>query len=353
MIGSFAAHLGRAAPGLVAAALCLVNVAFAWRWLPESRVRETGPARPRRPVWHPAWTAIRHPGAPLSRLLWIYGIGMVAFASQTSVLALYLGAEFGLDARTIGPIFTYIGIAVVRDAERRCWVRSWTGWVSCGPCGSARSRWRSASGSIPTARVAVGVRGRHPPCADRDGAAVSIHYLTHVPPVRPARAGHHDGRGPDVRRTGAGGGAAARDDGVPAARPRSAVLSRAAPAWRSPGCWRSRSRSVPASPRIPRRRKKRGSHEHGRAARAAGAAGGGAGGAGEGETAGRRGDGRAAQGRGGPAVTRWPPPVDRVALRHRPPHPRRPTSPPPSRLPDFTSGGSASAASSPSASSPS
>jgi multidrug resistance protein len=110
VIGSFAAHLGKAAPGLVAAALCLVNVAFAWRWLPESRRREAGPPPLRRPVWHPAWTALRHPGAPLSRLLWIYGIGMVAFASQTSVLALYLGAEFGLDARSIGPIFTYIGI---------------------------------------------------------------------------------------------------------------------------------------------------------------------------------------------------------------------------------------------------
>jgi MFS family permease len=34
---------------------------------------------------------------------------MVAFASQTSVLALYLGAEFGLNERNIGPIFTYIG----------------------------------------------------------------------------------------------------------------------------------------------------------------------------------------------------------------------------------------------------
>jgi len=110
VIGSFAAHLGREAPGLVAAALCLLNVAFAWRWLPESRARDTGPARARRPVWHPAWTAIRHPGAPLSRLLWIYGIGMLAFSSQTSVLALYLGAEFGLDERTIGPVFTYIGV---------------------------------------------------------------------------------------------------------------------------------------------------------------------------------------------------------------------------------------------------
>ncbi|HEX2218934.1 MAG TPA: MFS transporter [Gemmatimonadales bacterium] len=109
-IGSFAAHFGRAAPGLAAAALCLVNVAFAWRWLPESRPRDDGPARPRRPPWQPAWNALRHPGAPLPRLLWIYGIGMVAFSAQTSVLALYLGAEFRLDERTIGPVFTYIGI---------------------------------------------------------------------------------------------------------------------------------------------------------------------------------------------------------------------------------------------------
>lgn len=109
-IGSFAAHFGQEAPGLAAASLCLVNVGFAWRWLPESRPRDDGPARPRRPVWQPAWHALRNPGDPLSRLLWIYGIGMVAFSAQTSVLALYLGAEFRLDERTIGPIFTYIGI---------------------------------------------------------------------------------------------------------------------------------------------------------------------------------------------------------------------------------------------------
>jgi multidrug resistance protein len=110
VIGSFAAHLGRAAPGLVAATLCLINVGFAWRWLPESRVRSSGPPLARRPLWHPAWTAIRHPGTPLSRLLWIYGIGMLAFSSQTSVMALYLGAEFKLDETTIGPIFTYVGV---------------------------------------------------------------------------------------------------------------------------------------------------------------------------------------------------------------------------------------------------
>jgi MFS family permease len=61
-------------------------------------------------VWHAAWTALRHPGSELARLLWIYGIGMLAFSAQTSTLALYLGAEFGLDEKTIGPVFTYIGV---------------------------------------------------------------------------------------------------------------------------------------------------------------------------------------------------------------------------------------------------
>src|SRR4051812_23284491 len=36
-IGSFAFTLGPAAPGLVAAGLCLTNVIIAWKWLPESR----------------------------------------------------------------------------------------------------------------------------------------------------------------------------------------------------------------------------------------------------------------------------------------------------------------------------
>lgn len=109
-VGSFAAHLGREAPGLVAAGLCLVNMAFAWRWLPESKPRHEGEPRPRPPVWHTAWAAVRHPGTGLARLLWIYGIGMFAFSAMTSILALYLGAEFGLNETTIGPIFTYIGI---------------------------------------------------------------------------------------------------------------------------------------------------------------------------------------------------------------------------------------------------
>src|ERR687894_2395089 len=110
-LGSFAAHLGQAAPGLVAATLCLINVFFAWKWLPESyQKRGASDGSVRKPAWHAAWMALRHPGTAISRLLWIYGVGMLAFASMTSVLALYLGAEFSIDETTIGYIFLYVGV---------------------------------------------------------------------------------------------------------------------------------------------------------------------------------------------------------------------------------------------------
>lgn len=110
-IGSSAAHFGQAAPGIIAAALCLINVFFAWKWLPESRREPQADAvRARKPVWHPAWMVLRKPTLPINRLIWIYGIGMLAFSSMTSVMSLYLGAEFGLNEKTIGYVFLYIGV---------------------------------------------------------------------------------------------------------------------------------------------------------------------------------------------------------------------------------------------------
>jgi multidrug resistance protein len=110
-IGSSAAHLGQAAPGVIAAILCIINVILAWRWLPESRKEPVTQAAPaRKPIWHPAWMALRHPGTPIGRLLWIYGVGMLAFASMTSIMALYLGAQFGFNEKTIGYVFLYVGV---------------------------------------------------------------------------------------------------------------------------------------------------------------------------------------------------------------------------------------------------
>ena len=109
-IGSSAAHFGQAAPGLIAAVLCIINVIFAWKWLPESRKAAVPATKIRRPVWYPAWMALRHPTSPIGRLLWIYGVGMIAFSSMTSIMSLYLGAEFGLDEKTIGYVFLYVGV---------------------------------------------------------------------------------------------------------------------------------------------------------------------------------------------------------------------------------------------------
>lgn len=111
-IGSLSnARFGPAAPGLVAALLCVINVVFAWKWLPESRVPTPAgtPARARRPVWHAAAEVVQHPARPVSRLIWIYGVGMFAFTCFTSILALFLNAEFQVTERTIGYFYSYVG----------------------------------------------------------------------------------------------------------------------------------------------------------------------------------------------------------------------------------------------------
>ena len=111
-VGSLShAWFGPMAPGLVAAGLCLVNVAFAWRWLPESRkpTPPGGTVTRRKPVLHAATEVLEHPARPVSRLIWIYSVGMLAFASLTSVLALFLDAEFGVTEKTIGYFYSYVG----------------------------------------------------------------------------------------------------------------------------------------------------------------------------------------------------------------------------------------------------
>lgn len=109
-LGSLAAHWGHAAPGLVAAGLSLTNVVFAWKWLPETRSAEERAAGPKKkPAWHSVWLMARHPLRPVARMVWIYSAGMLAFSMMTSVVALYLEAEFAITAKTIGYFFVYIG----------------------------------------------------------------------------------------------------------------------------------------------------------------------------------------------------------------------------------------------------
>lgn len=110
-IGALAAHFGREAPGFFAAGLCFCNVIAAWMWLPESRPAEVrGQVIKRKPVWHAAWTVLKNRGGRAERLIWIYGVGMLAFSLYTSVLALWLGARFGVNETTIGYFFAYSGV---------------------------------------------------------------------------------------------------------------------------------------------------------------------------------------------------------------------------------------------------
>ena len=111
ILGTFASRLGTEGPGLIAAGLCVLNAIFAWYWLPESRVAQApGEAPAKRSVWGPALHAFLNPRLPVSRLIWIYGAGMLAFASLNAVLPLYLADEFGVNERSFGYFLTYFGI---------------------------------------------------------------------------------------------------------------------------------------------------------------------------------------------------------------------------------------------------
>jgi multidrug resistance protein len=119
VLGSWMQGLGREAPGLLAAALCLVNVLFVWRFLRESREFErtaTGShkaiAPPRRS--HQAVARVlTHPGEPASRLISIYAVSIGAFQGVNSILALFLAARYGVTEHTIGYFFMYIGVISV------------------------------------------------------------------------------------------------------------------------------------------------------------------------------------------------------------------------------------------------
>lgn len=110
-LGSFAARGGTSAPGLVAAGLCFVNVLFAWRWLPESRVAQTGDraqGEPR-PVREAMWEVIRHPRRPVAQLIWIYAVAMLAYNAMPPVFTLYLSWRFGINEKNVGYFFLVFG----------------------------------------------------------------------------------------------------------------------------------------------------------------------------------------------------------------------------------------------------
>ncbi len=111
-IGTAAMTMGARGPGLVAAAITLVNMAFAWLYLRESNEHAAQKAG-ERPVPRGSREAVRrvvsHSAEPASRLIWIYGITMGAFQGMTTILALFLAFKFAVTEKTIGYFFVYVG----------------------------------------------------------------------------------------------------------------------------------------------------------------------------------------------------------------------------------------------------
>src|SRR6185503_14524394 len=105
-------RMGQAAPGIIAAGLCVLNIAFAARYLTESRDpadHASTDGQPRRKSREVIWRVISHSSEPSSRLILTYAIAIGAFQGSFSVLALFLNARFQVTAQTIGYFFMYIG----------------------------------------------------------------------------------------------------------------------------------------------------------------------------------------------------------------------------------------------------
>ena len=118
LLGAVALKWGTPGPGLLAAGLSVLNIAFAWKFLTESRdMIEAAAVRSKPRVPGRSRLAVArvasHPNEPASRLIWIYAIAIGAFQGSTAILALFLAARFGVTEKTIGFFFAYIGVLSV------------------------------------------------------------------------------------------------------------------------------------------------------------------------------------------------------------------------------------------------
>jgi MFS family permease len=118
LLGAVALKWGTSGPGLLAATLCVFNIAFAWKYLTESRDMVEAAAvrskpRVRGRSRQAVATVVQHPNEPASRLIWIYAIAIGAFQGSTAILALFLAERFRVTEHTIGYFFAYIGVLAV------------------------------------------------------------------------------------------------------------------------------------------------------------------------------------------------------------------------------------------------
>lgn len=121
-IGAAAAHFGHAAPGLVAAALSLINLVSTYFILPESLREENRAVRELWPFGHMA-VALTHPG--LRPLMLVWAIAPFAFAGYTVALPLWAASVLGWKEKELGGFFIVVGLvaAVVQGGLFRLLTR--------------------------------------------------------------------------------------------------------------------------------------------------------------------------------------------------------------------------------------
>jgi predicted MFS family arabinose efflux permease len=107
-VGGLSSHfLGHAAPGLVAAALSIINLALAWKILPESLLERN---RTRMSMFEFGHFKGAFAHRELRWLLVVWFLAPVAFAGYTVVLPLYTSQVFGWKELQLSYLFMVIGI---------------------------------------------------------------------------------------------------------------------------------------------------------------------------------------------------------------------------------------------------
>lgn len=106
--GEGAVVLGNAVPGVLAAALCVVNAVFALRYLKETAARQPKD-RKRAPILAAVRQVLAHPRQPASRVILVYAIAIGTAHAINPLMALFLDERMGIDDKSIGYVFMYIG----------------------------------------------------------------------------------------------------------------------------------------------------------------------------------------------------------------------------------------------------
>ncbi|MBK8058774.1 MAG: MFS transporter [Gemmatimonadetes bacterium] len=195
--------LGRAAPGIVAAVLCLVNMWFVHHYLKESReVHEHPAGAPKRKTSGEAvWRVLSHSGEPASRLIWIYAIAMGSFQGVTAMLPLFLAARFRW---TRGTSATSSCTSAPSRSSRACccWGARWTGWARRGyrAGGDAAGVRHPGNAAVVQHRLPGHRGGAHPA---GDGLHLPVRHGAAVTGDQPVGARAVHGAAADIWRGGA------------------------------------------------------------------------------------------------------------------------------------------------------